>query len=80
MFALSFGKIVLLAIVIGGAWFGYRWWQRVQKVSREEAIELARARARQVQGEDMVRCPTCETFLSPRTARACGREGCPYPG
>jgi uncharacterized protein len=80
MFALSFGKILLLAVVIAGAWFGWRWWRRVQKVSRDEAAELARARARQMRGEDMVRCPVCEVYLSPSTARACGRENCPYPG
>jgi hypothetical protein len=80
MFALSFGKIVLLAVVIGVAWYGYRWWQRVQKVSRDEELTQTRARAAQMSGEDMVRCPTCETYLSPRSARACGRNGCPYPG
>ena len=79
MFALSFGKNLVLAVVIFGAWYGYRWWQRVQRVSRDEESALARTRAAQMSGEDMVRCPTCETYLSPRAARACGREGCPYP-
>lgn len=80
MFAFSFGKILLLAAVVGAVWFGYRWWQRVQRVMRDEAAILARQRAKTPTGEDMVKCPTCETYLSPRAARACGREGCPYPG
>lgn len=80
MFAFSFGKILLLAAVIAAVWFGYRWWQRVQRVMRDEAAILARQRAKAPTGEDMVKCPTCETYLSPRAARACGRDGCPYPG
>ncbi len=66
MFALSFGKIVLLAAVIAAVWFGYRWWQRVQKVMHDEATALSRQRAKTPTGEDMVKCPTCETYLSPR--------------
>ena len=79
MFTLSIGKILLLAAVIAAVWFGYRWWQRVQKVMRDEGATLARERAQAPSGEDMVKCPTCETYLSPKAARACGREGCPYP-
>lgn len=80
MFGFSFAKLLLVAAVIAAVWYGYRWWQRVQKVTRDEADVLARQRARATDGEDMVKCPSCETYLSPRAARSCGRVGCPYPG
>ena len=81
MFGLSLSKLLLLAAVTAAVWYGYRWWQRVQRVMRDEAAALARHSARAPQmGEDMVKCPACETYLSPRSARACGRAECPYPG
>ena len=80
MFGFSFAKLLVLAAVVGAVWYGYRWWQRVQKVTREEAEALARANARAGDGEDMVRCPACDTYVSPRAARSCGRSDCPYPG
>lgn len=80
MFGFSFGKVLLLAVVIAGVWYGWRWLQRVQAVSRDEELKQAQDRARTIGGEDMVKCPACETYLSPRTARACGRAACPYPG
>ncbi len=80
MFGLSLAKILLIAAVIAAVWYGYRWWQRVQRVTRDEETMLARERARAASGEDMVKCPACETYLSPKSARACGRNECPYPG
>jgi hypothetical protein len=80
MFGFSFGKLLVLAAVIGAVWYGYRWWQRVQKVTRDEEAMLARERARAPSGEDMIKCPACDTYLSPKGARSCGRSECPYPG
>lgn len=80
MFGFSFAKLLVLAAVIAAVWYGYRWWQRVQKVTRDEAEALARQRARASDGEDMVKCSSCDTYLSPRAARSCGRAECPYPG
>lgn len=80
MFGFSLGKILLLAAVVAAVWYGYRWWQRVQKVTRDEEAILARERARAPSGEDMVKCPACDTYLSPKGARSCGRTECPYPG
>ncbi len=80
MFGFSFAKLLVLAAVIAAVWYGYRWWQRVQKVTRDEAEALSRQRARAADGEEMVKCTVCDTYLSPRAARSCGRTDCPYPG
>lgn len=34
---LSFSKLLLLAVVIGVVWFGWRWFNRVQAIGRERA-------------------------------------------
>ena len=33
---LSFSKLLLLALVIGAVWFGWRWYQRMEAVRREQ--------------------------------------------
>lgn len=33
---LSFSKLLLLALVIGAVWYGWRWFQRVDAVRREQ--------------------------------------------
>jgi hypothetical protein len=80
MFGFSFAKLLLVAAVIAAVWYGYRWWQRVQKVTRDEGATLARERARAAEGEVMIKCSSCETYVSPKAARSCGRAECPYPG
>ena len=73
MFGLSLAKILLLAAVIAMVWIGYRWLARARKISAEaEQPRLA--------VEPTVKCPICGVFVAPRSARGCGRTGCPYGG
>ncbi|WP_448191149.1 hypothetical protein [Azospirillum sp. sgz301742] len=88
---LSFSKLILLALVIGAVWFGWRWFQRVDAVRREHLRRQAAPRpaasphrgaqpepARDVSAEDMEKCPECGAYVAPRSATSCGRTGCPY--
>ncbi|MBP2315249.1 hypothetical protein [Azospirillum soli] len=82
-----FGKILLLALVIGAVWFGWRWYNRVGAVGRERLREREREQKRQTGGtaqssrvsaEDMEKCPECGAYVAPHSAVSCGRPGCPY--
>ena len=79
-----FGKILIVALVIAAAWFGWRWWQRV------EAERLSRSRTPAPPRDDrppppasagkpvddMRRCPVCDDYVS-INARRCDRPTCP---
>jgi hypothetical protein len=82
MFALSFSKLLVLAVIIAAVWYGFRWVNRVELLRKEAAARAAsgQGRMRPTASEDMVRCPSCGTYVAPRAARACGRADCPYPG
>ena len=90
---LSFSKLLLLVLVIGAVWFGWRWFQRVEAVRREQLRRQAAPQpqpapsprrdtyagpARAASAEDMEKCPECGAYVAPRSAVSCGRPGCPY--
>jgi len=85
---LSFSKLILLAAVIAAVWYGWRWFQRVEAIRREQLRQQAAPAAprrpaepepmRSVSAEDMEKCPECGAYVSPRSATSCGRAGCPY--
>ncbi len=84
---LSFSKILLLALLIGVLWFGWRWYARVGAVGRDHLREGRPDRGRgasaagpapRVGAEDMEKCPECGAYVAPRSAVSCGRPGCPY--
>jgi uncharacterized protein len=88
----SFSKLLLLALVIGAVWYGWRWFQRVDAVRREQLRRQAAPQptaasprrdaqpepVRSVPAEDMEKCPECGAYVAPRSAVSCGRTGCPY--
>jgi hypothetical protein len=77
---LSLGKILLLVIVIGGAWFGYRIWRRYEAI--QAAKEQARAQGRQAPpiGVEMVKCISCGTYVPKAAAGTCANCGRAYAG
>jgi uncharacterized protein HemY len=79
MFSLT--KLLTLAILVLAVWFAFKWVARVNQIGRERAQENRRAageKRRALQAEDMVRCAACGVYVSPASATACGRPGCPY--
>lgn len=83
---LSFSKILLLVVVIGAVWFGWRWVARMTAVGghdsrgRQPAARkgAAAARGAGAGAEDMEKCVDCNAYVAPRASGACGRAGCPY--
>jgi hypothetical protein len=85
MFDLGFSKLVVLAIIIAGVWYGFKYVQRVDTVKRALEREIAARRAR-AQGdppaarkvEDLVKCERCGAFVAGRGNAACARPDCPW--
>mgnify|MGYP001290197334 CR=1 FL=1 len=76
---LSFWKLLLLVLVIGGVWAGVTIYKRQQRQR-----ELAEARAKQappnVDHIKTVACRVCGTYIPERGARRCERKDCPVVG
>jgi hypothetical protein len=83
---LSFGKLVVLAILVAIVWYGFKYAGRVQAVSRamRREMEARRARprpaasARAIAAEDLVKCDACGSYVAANSTSACGRADCPW--
>lgn len=82
MFGLSFGKLLLLALLVLIVWYGFKYMQRVETVRRALRAEIERRRAAQrpssVKAEDLVKCTVCGAYVAARNASSCGRPDCPW--
>ena len=80
MFGIGLSKLLLVALVIFGVWYGFRWinrmGQRGEKRAKERLREAARAPNEAI--ADMQRCPSCGDFVVPHLAASCGKDVCPY--
>ena len=84
MFGFGLSKLIVLALIIGAVWYGFKFFGRLDNV-RDKVEKTARKAAERVAGEpaatqDMERCETCGDFVAQGGATACGRAACPYPG
>jgi uncharacterized protein len=76
MFGFSLVKLLVLAAIVAAVWYGFKWVGRYQQVQRAKTAE----EKSRIEGEDMVACSRCGTYIVPDRAKACGRADCPYPG
>ena len=87
MFGFGLQKILLLALVVGAVWYGFKFFGRLD-ASKDRLAKTARKVADKVAGggaepaaaaaQDMERCETCGDFVAVGSAKSCGREACPY--
>ena len=84
MFGFGIQKLLLLALVIGAVWYGFKFFgrldgsrRRVEKAARAAVDKAVGSRAEPA-AQDMERCETCGDFVAQGSATACGREACPY--
>jgi len=92
MFGFGLQKLLVLAMLIGAVWYGFKYFSRfyesrkkVEKVPRKAAQKAAGKAAEPAPedepvAQDMERCETCGDFVAVDGVTACGREACPYPG
>jgi uncharacterized protein len=87
MFGFSLGKFLLLAIIVGIFWYGWKYARRVEQLRRALREEMARRRgpsgagaddARSLPAEDLVKCSACGAYVPGRSAQSCGRADCPW--
>ncbi len=83
MFGFSITKLLFTIVAIVVIWQGFKWFGRMQENrelgSQNKKKKTESANAGHDGVEDMVKCATCDTFVS-RSTRSCGRADCPYPG
>ena len=87
MFGFGLQKILLLAMIIGAVWYGFKYFSRldgmrgkVERTARKAAEKVTGKPAEPAAAQDMERCETCGDFVAQGSATSCGREDCPYPG
>ena len=67
-------KILLIAVVIVGVWYAYRWLNRLNAGAGRQIGPAEPPRPVQ----DMRACTACGTYVS-ASATSCGRKECPWP-
>lgn len=81
MFSLS--KILVLLLIVVAVWYGFkivaRRNQNLGDRKPRKSIGSGQREATDENVQDMETCAVCGTFVPNASARACGREGCPYP-
>ncbi|MGH6973661.1 MAG: hypothetical protein ACRED7_01320 [Stellaceae bacterium] len=80
----SLGKLLVLALIVGVAWYGWKYAQRVEQVRRALKAEIERRRAAATPAqnrpaEDLVKCSACGIYVPAHGAHACGCADCPWP-
>ena len=87
MFGFGIQKLLVLALIIGAVWYGFKFFghldgprRRAMKAARAAADRVAGGRAEPAAAQDMERCETCGDFVARGSATSCGREACPYSG
>ena len=76
MFGFSLAKLAVLALIILGVWYGFKY---VGKLQADRAAQRVRDERRGAgKPEAMVECTVCGVFMAPGDASHCGRKDCPY--
>ena len=92
MFGMSFGKLLLLAILILIVWYGFKYAARVEAMKQTLRAEARRRHAGGGGGgdmrgdmrsaarpvEDLVKCQRCGSFVASVGAANCGKLQCPW--
>ncbi|CAA7627749.1 conserved hypothetical protein [Candidatus Terasakiella magnetica] len=75
-----FGKFLLTVTVIAIIWFGYKYLGRMAELRQRKPGGPRPETPAQDAGaaEIMVECKSCGTWQPARSAKACGRNDCPY--
>jgi hypothetical protein len=74
----SFGKLLVLALMIGAVVLAYRWHRRFEQFRAARARSRAAEVRPRLAVEDMVKCQTCGVYIPVHGAGDCGQAGCPY--
>lgn len=78
MFGLSLPKLLVLALIVGGVWYGYKWLGRLDQERKAKLRERGPGDRVGRDSEDLVQCALCGTY-GPADMERCpeGRDDCP---
>jgi len=90
MFGLSITKLLFTIAFVFVVWNGCKWFNRLRENHTTNAgSNYARGNHGQSSkqnretgvsdAEEMMKCSTCETYVSVAGTVFCGKDGCPYP-
>ena len=74
----SLGKLIVLALIIGVFWYGFKFISRRNQGVRQKNAS-AKVSSSNNDTENMEKCDHCATFVPVSASQNCGRDGCPYP-
>ena len=85
MLGLSLGKLLVLVMLIGAVWYGFKYAARIEAIRRDVRADVARRQAARRGGsarpvEDLVKCAQCGAFVAAEGAKKCGKPNCPWGG
>jgi hypothetical protein len=82
MFGFSFGKLLLLVLLILVVWTAFKYMRRIEAIRRVLRDEMQRRQATRrpppLPAEDLVKCASCAAYVAARNATNCGRADCPW--
>jgi uncharacterized protein len=83
MLGLSFGKLLVLILLVLVVWYGFKYVQRVEDVRRMLRRELERRQGKPqpnqpIPAEDLVKCARCGAYVATGSRSSCGRADCPW--
>ena len=75
-------KLLLLLVLIGVVWIGFRYTSRVDQIRRTVRDEVKRRqeaqKPRKIVAEDLVKCTRCDAYVAARDPTPCSRADCPW--
>ena len=83
MFGLSLPKLIVLALIIGAVWYGYKWLES-RGASKGDGLkddETAKSGPAETKDQDLVACIDCGSYVL-QEIKTCpdGRADCPSVG
>ncbi len=77
MFGFSLPKLIVLAAIVAGIWYVFKFIGRRTGPKVKDKSPGANGGPEAV---DMNKCAVCGDYLSAEAPSGCGRSDCPYPG
>ncbi len=81
MFGLpSPSKLLVLAIIVGAVWYGFKWIGQAQARAKAQAKNQGSSKGAKSSGIDTVVCPKCGTYYDQSKGDLCGGQRCANTG
>jgi uncharacterized protein len=84
MFGFSLGKLLILVVIIGGVWYGFKLMGRLNEARNGRGPGRVGGRRKKVRArvdadsQEMVECDVCGAYVAAVGATSCDRADCPY--